>query len=183
MKLKMNRENGHRHIIAASAVVVSLIISMGCLAGPDDTAVTEKAPWDTLDNAWKVIENLEYAYNNMDIDLYMNCFRDDFEFWPPPEGWIPPDTCWGHNFELLCHQGIFSTATTIELILDGDSQSPWTGDSTGMSYQLSRIFSLKVYLDEAQTQGFCASGSALFICRPDSTGEWYIWYCYDLSNT
>ena len=52
-----------------------------------------------------------------------------------------------------------------------------------MSLQLDRTFDLKVYTDEAQSQGYHASGSALFICREDSTGEWYIWQWWDQSDT
>ena len=40
-------------------------------------------------------------------------------------------------------------------------------------------FDLKVYTDEAQTQGYRASGEAIFICREDSTGQWYVWKWFD----
>jgi hypothetical protein len=79
---------------------------------------------------------------------------------------------------------MFNNVSSIDLSLDGNQESPWNGDPTGQSYQLLRTFDLKVYTNTAQSNGYRAAGSALFICRPDTnTGEWYIWQWWDQSDT
>ena len=61
-------------------------------------------PWAATDSAWKVIENLRYAYITIDLELYMSCFRDDFEFWPIP---VQQDSFWGYDIEEQFHQNMF----------------------------------------------------------------------------
>jgi hypothetical protein len=182
---KCNMDKKQRIVVVVSAFT-AVLMTLGCLTGPDDSPPLQ-TPWETLDSAWKVVDNLVLAYNTMDLDLYMSCFREDFEFhlleYQWGGGYGKQDSFWGYWTEELYHTNMFSNAFGIELTFAGNSQSPWTGDSTGMSLQLSRTFDLKVYTDEAQSQGYLASGSALFICREDSTGEWYIWQWWDLSDT
>ncbi len=177
----------YKVMVAIASISAAVLISMACLTGPDSSA-PPSAPWDPVDSAWKVIENLEYAYNTMDIDLYMSCFREDFEFhlpWYNPHGCpAKQDSFWGYALEEQFHQNMFAVVHAIDLVIIGSQESPWTGDSTGMSLQLPRTFDLKVYLDEAHTEGLRASGSALFICRQDTTDDqWYVWQWWDLSDT
>lgn len=164
----------------ASAIVSAILIVAACTSsdpiGPE-VELPDGPPWAATDSAWKVIENLRYAYITMDLELYMSCFRDDFEFWPLP---IQQDTCWGYEFEEQCHQNMFDCVELIELQFCGDTEYSWSGDSTGQSLALVRQFDLKVYVD--LVSGFIASGGTLFICRPDSTGEWYVWKWYDQSD-
>lgn len=167
-------------IALVSAIISAILITAACTSsdpiGPE-VELPGGPPWADADSAWKVIENLRYAYITMDLELYMSCFRDDFEFWPLP---VQQDTCWGYEFEEQCHQNMFDCVELIELQFWGDTEYSWTGDSTGQSLALVRQFDLKVYID--LSSGFYASGGALFICRPDSTGEWYVWKWYDQSG-
>jgi len=171
-----------------ASVLTAVLLSMACLTGPSNEITPAGPPWEPVDSAWKVIENLQFAYNNMDLDLYMSCFREDFEFhllWYNPHGnSAMQDSFWGFAVEELIHQNMFAYVYSIELTIEGTQESPWTGDTTGQSYQLPRIFDLWVYTNEAQSEGYRAAGSALFICRPDSTDDqWYIWQWWDLSHT
>jgi hypothetical protein len=162
-----------------SAIVSAVLISAACTGTTGPEAITPQGPpWAPVDSAWKVIENLRYAYITMDVELYMSCFRDDFEFWSL---YMQQDTCWGYEFEELCHQNMFNYAEIIELQFWGDAEYPWSGDSTGQSLALIRQFDLKVYLNPYS--GYRGSGNAFFICKPDSSGEWYIWKWYDQSDT
>jgi hypothetical protein len=136
-------------------------------------------PWENPDSAYKVIENLEYAYDTMDLELYMSCFRDDFEFHLLEVSW-PPES-WGFDTEESAHQSMFGTVYDIDLAFEGGGESPWSGDSTGESWELERTFDLSVYMDEYT--GFRASGQEVFICRPDGDGTWYVWEWFDLSDT
>jgi len=147
----------------------------------------EWPPWVPPDSAWKVVENLEYAYNTMDLDLYMSCFRDDFEFhllecgWPPP----PPPEPWGYSTEEAIHDSMFGYVNDIDLTFSGSAEWLWSGDSTGQSWELQRMFDLKVYysIPGSPYEGYQASGTTLFICRCDDNGDWYIWMWFDQSET
>lgn len=159
---------------------------MACLTGPSNNIIPS-APWEPVDSAWKVIENLEYAYETKDLDLYMSCFREDFEFhlleYNPHGNSAKQDSSWGYAEEEQIHQNMFSDVPMIELTISCSSEVPWTGDSTGLSYQLQRDFDLWVYTSMFPAHGYRASGYGVFICREDSTGEWYIWLWWDQSET
>ena len=47
------------------------------------------------------------------------------------------------------------------------------------------MFDLKIYysIPGSPYEGYQASGSALFICRPDLNDDWYIWMWFDQSET
>lgn len=179
-------------IFIVSAVITVVIVS-GCWnpfspnTGDDPPPTQYHSP---VDSAYKVLENLEYAYISRDIGHYLGCFRDDFEFHLLEVDWNDYnddgilDKYWGLDQEEAFHIIMFNNVSSIDLGLDGNQQSPWTGDPTGQSYQLQRTFNLKVYTQANPPEGYMASGSALFICRPDTTtGEWYIWQWWDLSDT
>lgn len=177
------------------SILVSAVIAIVAVAGcwnpfsPDTEPGEEVQYYTPADSAWKVLKNLEYAYTSRDIGHYLSCFRDDFEFhlleidWADYNGDGTIDEFWGLDNEERFHLSMFNSVSAIELSLSGTQESPWTGDSTGQSYQLPRTFDLKVYTDGAHTTGYRASGSALFICREDSTGEWYVWQWWDQSDT
>ena len=177
--------------LVISAVITAVIVS-GCwnpfspAQNADPPPVQYHVP---VDSAYKVLENLQYAYTSRDIGHYLDCFRDDFEFhlleidWDDYDGDGIIDDYWGLDLEEEFHIMMFDNVSSIELSLSGTQQSPWTGDSTGLSLQLPRTFDLKVYTNAAHSEGYRASGSALFICREDSTGEWYIWKWWDISDT
>ena len=179
-------------IFIVSAVITVVVVS-GCWnpfspnTGGEPPPVQYHSP---VDSAYKVLENLEYAYISRDIGHYLACFRDDFEFHLLEVDWNDYnddgtiDTYWGLDLEEQYHINMFNSTnvTSIDLNLSGTQQSVWTGDPTGQSYQLQRTFELKVFT--TISPGYIATGSALFICRPDTTtGEWYIWQWWDLSDT
>ena len=188
-KVIMSRNTRIKTLIV-SAIITAVIVS-GCW-NPFSPNTGEPVPvqyHNPVDSAYKVLENLQYAYVSRDIGHYLNCFRDDFEFhlleidWDDYDGDGIIDDYWGLDQEEEFTTNMFNSTdvTSIDLTLSGTSQSTWTGDSTGLSLQLDRTFSLKVYADP---QGYMASGTALFICREDtSSGEWYIWKWWDISDT
>jgi len=158
---------------------------------PDDGDPTPPPYYQNCDSAYKVIANLQYAYLSRDLDKYMACFRDDFEFHLLATDWadysIPPDgvvdTYWGLDLEEQFHEAMFSAVNSIELTLWGGYDHPWTGDPTGITREMTRSFTLKVYTDGSGIHGYQATGSAKFVIRPDSTGQYYIWQWWDESET
>lgn len=191
----MRTEHGNDIMKKTGITVIALGLSLSlALSGcwnpfsPESTPGESFQYYNPCDSAYKVLKNLEYAYVSRDIDHYLDCFRDDFEFhlleidWDDYNGDGIIDEYWGLDLEEAFHEVMFGNVSSIELTLSGTSQSPWTGDSTGQSLQLTRTFDLKVYTSEDPPEGYRASGEALFICRPDSTGEWYIWQWWDQSD-
>jgi len=199
----MNSMEGSRQMklirrMKTGPVVLVVVAGVSILAGcwnpvdPDPGSGSGFQYYTFCDSAWKVLKNLEYSYLSRDIDHYMACFRDDFEFhllevdWADYDGDGIIDQYWGHDLEEAFSTSMFDFVDDIDLGLSGTAEWPWSGDSTGQSWELQRTFSLKVYytIPGSPYDGSQASGTALFICRTDtSTGEWYIWQWYDQSET
>jgi len=65
------------------------------------------------DSAYKVLENLELAYKSMDLDHYLMCFTEDFEFflletdWADYDGDGQTDQSWGLDLEEQFHEVLF----------------------------------------------------------------------------
>ncbi len=182
-----NRRNS-RIAMLVSAIIAAIIVT-GCWNpfSPDTGEPSPVQYYSPVDSAWKVLKNLEYSYISKDVNHYLACFRDDFEFhllevdFYDYDGDGVLDEYWGIDSEEEYHIAMFNSVSSIELTLSGTTEYPWTGDTLLTSYALPRTFDLKVYT--VGVEGFCASGSALFVCRPDSTGEWYVWQWWDQSDT
>ncbi len=193
----MRYEFEHRSAVRTavlSVVMATLLAASGCWnpVDPEVGGGSGVQYYNPCDSAWKVLKNLEYAYQSKDLDHYLACFRSDFEFhllevdWDDYNGDGIIDEYWGRDLEEEFHEAMFGFVDDIELTLDGTASWPWSGDSTGQSWELQRTFELKVWytLPGSPWEGSQASGMAIFICRTDTTtGEWYIWKWYDQSET
>lgn len=139
------------------------------------------------DSAWKVMANLQYSYTARDIDVYFDCFSEDFEFFMPAEFWADydgdgvTDSCWGLDVEMTLAEALFDSVDDIDLSLSGGFDSLWSGDSTGTTWQLSRDFDL-VIIPSFSADSFSAYGTQEFLLRPDSAGIFHIWKWWDYSN-
>jgi hypothetical protein len=180
-------------LLYAFAVAV-LLSSTACLFSPDQGDDPGTSGFYTpADSAWKVLANLQLAYTTRNYDAYVDCLDDEFEFillevdWKDYDGDGLIDESWGRDLEEEYTGNMFSSpeAEIIELTLTGNSETPFYGDSTGVTLQLVRVFSLKVYFFDSEgfPQGFQAQGDAIFRCRPDENGEYKIWQWEDHSET
>gem|GEM_PF-472162 len=155
--------------------VAAAVSGFGC---GSDTAGPEY--WDSTDSAYKVLENLELAYNRMDLERYAACLREDFEFialddeWGGPEVDLDP---WGLETELHMHQAMFESGAVdyIDLELEVSQGVPYGG---GRLFQCE--FSLSIQTDSL----IVCQGQAHFMCTQDSTeeGAWRVWQWYDSSD-
>ena len=128
-----------------------------------------------VDSAYKALENLTYAYVSRDIGHYLNCFKNDFEFYYESNG----DTLsWGFDTEQDIHYSLFNQVCKIELALAGYEEYPWSGDTTGSTLVLEREYELKVYMVPGSVE-YRALGTAHFICRQDSMEVCYVWQWWD----
>jgi hypothetical protein len=181
------RRTGALLLVAGAALVM-------CAAGcwnpfaPDTKPPEGPQYFEDCDSAWKVVENLKFSYTARDITRYLDCFRDDFEFhllevdYDDYDGDGEEDTYWGLDLEEQFTTMMFDLVTSIELTMWGGAEYPWSGDPTGETIVVTRQFDLKVYTDGSGTQGYRATGNVDFWCKPDSTGQYYIWCWWDYSE-
>ncbi len=143
------------------------------------------------DSAWKIIENLQFAYVTKNPDLFTNCLHEEFQFLLLPQDWDDYngdgiiDSLWGRDIEIQFTENMFNNpqAEIIELYFEGNSETVWYGDSTGVTLQLPRSFDLNIYYWTGEEQsGYRAAGEAVFLCKPDGTGEYKIWRWLDQSE-
>jgi len=154
---------------------------------PDETNTGgDQVYHETCDSAYKVLENLELAYKSMDLDHYLMCFRDDFEFhllecdYDDYNGDGIEDTYWGLDKEEQFHESLFESGDVTQVSLN--LNIPASGVPYGDAMLFICDFQLKVYM--VDVPGYQASGQAHFFCRQDSTdGEWYVWQWHDKSET
>ena len=181
--------------IAAETVLMAIFaLSITGCSNPDEVIYWD--PWNyytPADSAWKVLHNFQLAYQTKNLDAYMNCLDEEFEFILLEADWgfYGPDSVyyesWGRDVEEMFTTSMFnsSRAEIIDLEIDGDNEAIWYGDSTGSTLQLVRAFDLKIYYydEDNVQQGWRAQGDAIFRCRPDENGEYRIWQWEDLSET
>jgi len=172
-------------------VFVTLVVS-ACLFSPEETTQGNQSEYySPVDSAYKVLANFKLAYLTKDIYRYVECLDEEFEFllletdWADYTGDGNIDQSWGFDLEEEFTGNMFASdsADIIELTLDGNSETIWYGDSTGSTLQLVRSFDLKVYYYlGGEQRGFRASGQAVFLCKPDESGEYKIWRWEDQSQ-
>lgn len=125
------------------AILSLLLGGMACLfsppAGPPDVSQYHTP----VDSAYKVIENLQLAYERKDIDRFMECLHPEFEFLLLETDWDDytldgfVDHSWGIDLEEELTGNMFASdsADVIELMIDGNSETVWYGDSTEVTLQ------------------------------------------------
>ena len=132
--------------------------------------------YSPVDSAWKAIVNLEHSYFELNLNEYLCCFRNDFEFNYESDG----DTLsWGFDTEQNIHYSLFNQVSEVWLEFFGSEQYAWSGDTTGSTLVLPRDYNLRVFIGPDDSTGTPAYGTAHFICRQDSMGEWYVWQWWD----
>ena len=122
---------------------------------------------------------MEYSYCEQNLNEYLKCIRSDFEFNYVSNG----DTLsWGFDTEQNIHISMFNQVSEVWLTVFGFEQYHWSGDTTGSTLVLPREYDLKVFMVPDSVE-YRAQGTAEFICRQDSIGEWYVWQWWDYPDT
>ena len=178
--------------IFLTTVVTLVLIGSACLFSP------ESKPGGTdyytpVDSAYKVLANFQLAYQTKNLDAYMECLHDEFEFvlleidWDDYDGDGIQDESWGRDIEESMTYNMFNSpaAETINLTLEGNTETLWLQDPNGETLQLVRTFDLQVYFinSSGSQDGFHALGQAIFLCKPDENGDYKIWRWTDMSET
>ena len=173
--------------------IVSLALAgSACLFSPDSGTGEESEYHSPVDTPAKLMENFLLSYQTKNIDAYMDCLHDEFEFvlletdWDDYTGDGNIDHSWGRDIEESMTGRMFasSLAESVVLTLDGNQESVWYGDSTGTTIQLVRSFHLQVYVTTPEgLEGSEAVGDAIFLVKPNEDGDYQIWRWTDLSET
>ncbi len=164
-------------------VPLAVSILVACNGDPSGPGV----PVDSLyyshpDSVWKVVHNLGNAYNERDLERYVDCFTEDFEFWYFDHASPFPDwTFWELPYETLCHESLFTTADvdSIVLLLAPGPESASILIPGGVDCPCP--FDLEVYIGPGT--GCHAVGNACFTMVQDSSDAWRIALWYDESQT
>jgi len=160
--------------------VVVLLSLAGCIFDPD------KEPGDgddLLTTPGGVVVQLADAYRRKDIDRYLECLVDTFEFHLVPRDvtveWPVPT--WGKVEEERMHRNMFSRMDHIELTLVGDYATK-IGENPE-TWQLYREFDLLVWetADELFDRGV-GYGWAEFVIQKGSDGRFKLTDWYDLEQ-
>ncbi len=186
----MNFSNSKALIITIMSLVLA---GSACLFSPEDGGSGGQSQYNSpVDTPTKLMENFLLSYQTKNIDAYMECLHEEFEFvlleidWEDYTGNGEIDESWGIDIEENMTGSMFSSshAEVVDLTLDGNIESTWYGDSTLVTIQLVRSFDLKVYYYEDGAQkGFHALGDAYFLVKPNEDGDYQIWRWTDRSQT
>ncbi|MCD4708019.1 MAG: hypothetical protein K8S62_09810 [Candidatus Sabulitectum sp.] len=185
----MSIHKGKILLLAISALVLA---GSACLFSPSDKGTGGSDYYSPVDTPQKLLDNFKLAYTTKNLNAYMECLHEEFEFmlleidWEDYTGNGEIDQSWGRDIEESMTENMFNStdAEIIELTLDGDTESVWYGDSTNATLQLVRSFDLKVYYwDGDEQKGYHAVGLAVFLCKPNEDGDYQIWRWEDLSET
>jgi hypothetical protein len=163
---------------AAIVVLLALIGASigGCIfTADDDTPVDDPGPLRSSPDS--LIAQLQWAYNNMDLDTYLDCFADSMAFYMTPEDaeHFPPGH-WGRAVEDTIHRRMFAETRDhtydVELQLTTtaiDTVSVPGGRGRGVGWAYTEAVDLRLHVGEII---YWATGPSLFVVRqdPDDVG-------------
>jgi len=183
-----------RSRVVMISVVALVLAGSSCIFAPKGKKGGEVSDYySPVDTPEKLLANFKLAYQTKNIDAYMACLHEEFEFklleidWHDYTGNGQIDESWGYDIEESYTGNMFASykAEVVELSLDGNRNTVWYGDSTGVTRELVRSFDLKVYYHKPSgvIDGSHALGEAVFLCRPNAEGDYQIWCWEDHSET
>ena len=160
-------------------VISGAFLMASCDSGTE--IITPVLPHSPVDEGWKAVENLEYAFNMKDLDLLDETLDQDFglalqeEDWDDYDGDGIIDSSLNEEYFLQTVSCMFNGYEVIELILSGSGEIIWPGDPTGETLQYQRSYSMKAYnWVGGQQEGWSRLGETSFLCKADETGIWHV---------
>lgn len=142
---------------------------------------TPVLPHNPVDEGWKAVANLEYAFNTKDLDLLDGTLDSDFEYALPEEDWDDfdgdgiIDQSFNEEYFLQTVSIVFNGYEVIELTLSGNGEITWPEDPTGETMLYQRSYDMKAFnWVEGTQEGWRRQGETSFLCKADSTGIWHV---------
>jgi hypothetical protein len=193
----------HRYI--KNGFVLALATALGCAnpfappkAGPGSLAPIlpqNCAECPDSVNAYNVLSNFRYAYENRDIDIYENCLDNNFVFIYTDQDRqggietveVPRD---GISGDIYRTRGLFEAFNEIRLdVWNLERLMPDTVIASDQSVEIRESWQVVFYLSLRDSQGtynyqqYEASGLAVFKIRKSADGLWRIVVWEDHSFT
>ncbi len=135
-------------------------------------------PHNPVDQGWKAVENLEYAFNQRDSELLDETLDPDFLFLLPEEEWDDYngdgviDTTLTRELFMSSAVNLFQEYGSVVLEYSGSSETPWAGDSTGTTMMYVRNYFMEV--SQGTQEGWTSTGQTIIRCKPDSSDTWRV---------
>ncbi|HPR22879.1 MAG TPA: hypothetical protein P5207_00160 [Candidatus Sabulitectum sp.] len=135
-------------------------------------------PHNPVDQGWKAVENLEYAFNQRDSELLDETLDPNFLFLLPEEEWDDyngdgiVDTTLTRELFMSSAVNLFQEYGSVELEFSGSSENPWAGDTTGTTMMYVRDYFMEV--SQGTQEGWTTTGQTILHCRPDSSETWRV---------
>jgi hypothetical protein len=171
--------------MARSMAIVLLLALTGALmwgcSSPTDHETPPDLPYPLRSNPDSLMAQLVWAYNNMDLDVYLDCFADSLVFYLSEEEVAEHPELepgyWGKAVEETIHASMFGSgavhADSIYLALrttDIDTVSVPDGCGRGVGWQYREAVNLRLYVGGDWM--YWAAAPSAFIIRqdPDDVG-------------
>lgn len=140
-------------------------------------------PHSPVNQGWKAVENLEFAFNQRNSELLDETLDPSFLFFLPEEEWGDYngdgiiDTTLTREMFISAAVSLFQRYGSVELEYTGSSETPWAGDSTGATMMYPRVYFMEV--SQGTQEGWTRNGVTTIRCRPDSSGTWQVTWIDD----
>ncbi|UCE27362.1 MAG: hypothetical protein JSW52_01010 [Candidatus Coatesbacteria bacterium] len=157
------RVKGLLRVALGAVVIIGTLAVNGCIFGTDPPI--EDPPAEGFGSPAGVIELIQDAYTERNIDLYKECLSPDFTFYfdqndvgDDVEGYVIP-VSWNYDDEVEAVNNMFDEAHSIDITLTNENISDPEPDDTVFNVPSVQI-SLLVMVDA--TNGFLATGFVEF---------------------
>lgn len=178
-----NKDKGKagRQMVRYTVTGVFLLLFRSCDSSTG--IVPPVLPHSPVNQGWKAVENLEFAFNQRNSELLYETLDPAFLFLLPEEEWDDyngdgiMDSTLTREVFMSAALSLFQKYGSVELEYTGSSEIPWAGDSTGATMMYPRLYFMEV--SQGTQEGWARTGVTTIRCRPDSTDTWRVTWIHD----
>jgi len=109
-----------RKLLLAGTLLLAAAVTLGCSSKSDNPAGPDAPVYLLRTSPGNVIANVEVAYEEMDVEEYLDCLSLDFIFYPAPEDTLDPwngiPPMWYKTDEAAMHETMFGDSSGVQSI-------------------------------------------------------------------
>lgn len=186
-----------RSLLAAALALLAFSTLPGCSSNSlaPDEGTEGDIGYHARTSPDSVMANLRLAYENRDLDPYMECLAADFVFYPSPGTleelpWLPDS--WGRDDEWYVHHDMFRDVYVMEIALElfqNGEPVELPGPDPGDPVMYEYTFGVDLRVNCPDSLQYVATAPSIFLLAvdPDDTGPggvplWEILHWYDLDD-
>lgn len=193
----MRRLTANLLVAAVIATAFAAVLLAGCTTstGPEFTPQPEEH-YFARTSPDSVVANLRIAYEDRNLEQYLDCLAEDFTFYPSPytleqHQWIP--SSWGKTEERYIHRSMFDPngyfrQLILDLLQEGEPVAiPGPDPEDPYSYEYT--FGVNLRADCPDSIQYLATAPIMFVLQIDpdevsGTGEplWEILFWFDMDD-